>query len=302
VDAISPGGSFDEVTAALSGVGLGSVPTWLRPYGALSNGERFRADLARVICEAPPRVVIDEFSSVVDRQIAKFGALAFAKAWRRTGAQAVLLSCHYDVLDWLQPDWVLDTASGEFHRGRWLRPRPPFDLEIRKVDDGKWWPYFAPHHYLKAPLMIGAYYYVGFVDGEPVCHLGVATKNVGKAVEARACRLVVMPEWQGAGIGVRFLEEICLLQLRGEGRLAGRQMTTIFHTSHPGLCAALRNRPGWRQVSAVLHGGQKVKSRESLNANLYPGAGGSGYGGHFRAVQGFRFYGRDRVPGTTRGG
>src|SRR5690606_26174007 len=101
IDAIAPGGDFNEVSGALSAVGLGSVPAWLRPYRVLSNGERFRADLARIICEAPPRVVIDEFSSVVDRQIARIGAFAFQKAWRRTGGQAVLLTCHYDVIDWI---------------------------------------------------------------------------------------------------------------------------------------------------------------------------------------------------------
>lgn len=112
VDAIAPGGDFNAVTAALAAVGLGDVPAWLRPYGVLSNGERFRADLARIIAEAPGRIVIDEFSSVVDRQIAKIGAGAFAKSWRRTGGQVVLLTCHYDVLDWLEPDWVYDTAPG----------------------------------------------------------------------------------------------------------------------------------------------------------------------------------------------
>ena len=98
VDAIAPRGDFDQVTAALASVGLGTVPTWLRPYRVLSNGERFRADLARLICEAPARVVVDEFSSVVDRQIARFGALAFQKAWRRGGGQCILLSCHYDIV------------------------------------------------------------------------------------------------------------------------------------------------------------------------------------------------------------
>ena len=66
VDAIAPGGDFNEVTAALAAVGLGTVPVWLRPFPVLSNGEKFRANLARVICDAPQRVVIDEFSSVVD--------------------------------------------------------------------------------------------------------------------------------------------------------------------------------------------------------------------------------------------
>jgi ABC-type glutathione transport system ATPase component len=100
VDAIAPAGNFDDVTGALSAVGLGSVPAWLRPFRALSNGERFRAGLARIIAEGRERVIIDEFTSVVDRQIAKIGAGAFSKAWKRGGGQAVLLSCHYDVLDW----------------------------------------------------------------------------------------------------------------------------------------------------------------------------------------------------------
>lgn len=121
VDAIAPdfkGGDWQQVTAALSAVGLGDVPSWLRPYHVLSTGEKFRASLARIVCEAPEHVVIDEFTSVVDRQIARIGASAFAKAWRRTGGQAVLLSCHYDIIDWLAPDWVFDTATGDF---RWTR-------------------------------------------------------------------------------------------------------------------------------------------------------------------------------------
>ena len=83
VDAIAPDGAFDAVTAALSGVGLGTVPAWLRPYPVLSNGEQFRANLARILCEKPQAVVVDEFTSVVDRQVAKVGASAFSKKWKQ---------------------------------------------------------------------------------------------------------------------------------------------------------------------------------------------------------------------------
>jgi ABC-type ATPase with predicted acetyltransferase domain len=62
---------------------LGDVPAWLRPFHVLSNGEKFRAGLARLVAENPDKVVIDEFTSVIDRQIAKIGAQAFAKAWKR---------------------------------------------------------------------------------------------------------------------------------------------------------------------------------------------------------------------------
>lgn len=294
VDAIAPGGDFNEVTAALAAVGLGTVPVWLRPFPVLSNGEKFRANLARVICDAPRRVVIDEFSSVVDRQIARFGALAFSKSWKRLardgGNQCVLLSCHYDIIDWLEPDWVFDTATGKY-AGRGLWRRPKFEVEIWETD-WRYWPLFEPHHYLKVPKMIAATNYVGVVDGEPVVHMAQGTRPGLR--EARGCRLVVMPEWQGSGVGLRFLNAICQMWLDGENRFR-KPMPTLFHTSHPGLCAALRRMPQWAQVSASLYGGNKAKSEASMKKSRSSGKStynvGVGYGGHFRAVQGFRYIG-----------
>ncbi len=289
IDAITPGGNFDDVTAALSSVGLGSVPTWLRPFGVLSNGEQFRANLARLIAEAPQHAVLDEFSSVVDRQIAQIGAGAFAKAWRRTSGQAVLLSCHYDILDWVQPDWVFDTGTGQFTRGSlWRRPR--IDVDLWQTN-WQHWPFFEPHHYLKLPKMMAATNYVATVDGQLVAHVAVSTRP--GMVEARACRLVVMPEWQGAGVGLRFLDAVCERWRLGQNRY-DKPMLSLFHTSHPGLASALRRSPRWTQVSAHLVGESKLRSMQSmaktdiaLGRKVTP----KGYGGHFRAVQGFRYLG-----------
>ena len=289
VDAIAPDGGFDEVTGALAAVGLGSVPAWLRPFPALSNGERFRAGLARLIAEGRDRVVIDEFTSVVDRQIAKVGAGAFSKAWKRGAGQAVLLSCHYDILDWVEPDWVFDTRTGELQRGSlWRRPR--LELEVFQTD-GSYWPMFEPHHYLKLPRMVAARYYVGFVDGEAVAHIAVGPKlEVGGM---RACRMVVMPEWQGAGVGLRFLNEVCRLQFTEANKYNDRTRAVYFHTSHPGLCAALRRDARWAQISQAMGGGHRGKSMNSLQrtgAGMPDGhkTGKAGYGGHQRAVSGFR--------------
>lgn len=218
IDAIAPensGGDWQTVTSALSAVGLGDVPAWLRPYPVLSTGEKFRASLARLICEAPDRAVVDEFTSVVDRQIAKIGACAFAKAWRRTKGRVVLLSCHYDIIEWLAPDWIFDTAGGNFRWTRGCLRRPQIELEIQRTN-WSWRPYFEPHHYLKLPRMIAATNYVGFVGGEPVAHIAVSTRQ--GFIEARACRLVVMPEWQGAGVGLKFLNAVCQMWLEGNNR------------------------------------------------------------------------------------
>ena len=290
IDAIAPDGDFNSVTGALAAVGLGDVPSWLRPYTVLSNGEKFRANLARLVSEGPQRVVVDEFTSVIDRQIAKIGAMAFQKSWRRTKRQVVLLSCHYDILDWLEPDWVYDTATGQY-AGRRLWRRPKIEFDIWQTD-WRYWKLFEPHHYLKAPLMVAAKCYVATVDGEPVAHVAFSTRPGLK--EARACRLVVMPEWQGAGVGMRFLNAVCQMWLDGENRFA-KKMPTLFHTSHPGLVAALRRMGEWRQVSAAMCGGNRARCKSTLaSSSLKAGSNliGGGYGGHFRAIQGFRYVGK----------
>ncbi|AZV77923.1 ABC transporter ATP-binding protein [Parasedimentitalea marina] len=274
IEAIAPDAEMDSVTAALAAVGLGSVPSWLRPHGLLSNGEQFRANLARLLCDKPKLAVVDEFTSTIDRRVARIGAAAFAKAWRRTGGQFVGVTCHDDVVQWLQPDWVIDTRSAEFKWRRLRRP-PRLTMDIHKTD-GSYWPLFEPHHYLKLPRMVAADYYVGFVDNEPVAHICFSPRP--GLVEARACRLVIMPEWQGAGLGLRFLNELCALWRRGVNRYQ-RPLPTLFHTSHPGLATALRAQPLWAQTSANL--GQKSSAKSSgIKGRL---------GGHFRAVQGFRY-------------
>jgi ABC-type lipoprotein export system ATPase subunit len=102
----------------LSSVGLNSVPSWYKPYHVLSNGEKFRADLARKI---KSNVVIDEYTSVVDRNVAKAASVSLSRYIKNNNIQNVVLStCHRDILDWLEPDWVIDTDSGELIDGFFL--------------------------------------------------------------------------------------------------------------------------------------------------------------------------------------
>jgi len=102
----------------LSSVGLNSVPSWYKPYHVLSNGEKFRADLARKI---KTHAVIDEFTSVVDRNVAKAASVSLSRHIKDNDIENVVLStCHRDILGWLEPDWVIDTDSGELIDGFFL--------------------------------------------------------------------------------------------------------------------------------------------------------------------------------------
>lgn len=110
--------SPDEAINKLGSVGLNSIPSWYKPYHVLSNGEKFRADLARKI---KSNSVIDEFTSVVDRAVAKAASVSLSKHIKNNNLENIVLStCHRDILEWLEPDWVLDTDTGELLDGFFL--------------------------------------------------------------------------------------------------------------------------------------------------------------------------------------
>lgn len=105
-----------EITRMLCSVGFASPPDWLKSYDCLSQGEKMRVDIARALCLNQHVIVFDEFTSVVDREIAKVSAFAISKAVRRSKKKFIAVTCHYDVVDWLEPDWVFCTDTMEFSR------------------------------------------------------------------------------------------------------------------------------------------------------------------------------------------
>jgi ABC-type ATPase with predicted acetyltransferase domain len=105
-----------EITRALTSVGFASPPDWLKPYSCLSQGEKMRVDVARALLLDRNRVVFDEFTSVIDREVAKVASLAISKAVRKSGKQFIAVTCHRDVIDWLEPDWVFDTDTMRFDK------------------------------------------------------------------------------------------------------------------------------------------------------------------------------------------
>jgi hypothetical protein len=124
-----------EVVALLSSVGFSSPPAWLRPFGVLSTGQQFRARLARLLAHTAVAhasgsvAVVDEYTSVVDRTVAQVGSAALGRTVRQRGQQFVAVTCHEDVEEWLQPDWVYRPAENTF-QWRLLQPRPAIALSV----------------------------------------------------------------------------------------------------------------------------------------------------------------------------
>jgi len=227
------------ITKALSQVGFASPPHWLKPFGCLSNGQKMRAELARCLLLDADCVVFDEFTSVVDRDVAKVCSHAVQKEIRRRQRPLfVAVSCHYDIIDWLEPDWVFDMADMGF-KWRRLRGRPAISLKIHQADR-RAWKMFAGNHYLSASLHKAAQCFVATWEGNPVAFTSYIHFPHARVRNAkREHRTVVLPDYQGIGLG-NFLSEWLGAKLRSEG------MRFYSLTSHPAMIFHRAKSPKWR--------------------------------------------------------
>jgi len=232
--------SVDEITRTFNSVGFSSPPSWLKPYSVLSNGQKMRVDLANGLLQDKELMVFDEFTSVVDRNVAQIGSYAVQKAIRKTKRKFITVSCHYDIVDWLMPDWIFNTDSMTFQDLRKQKKnRPEIKFEIYQTRDKSIWKMFAKHHYLSHYHNNAANVYVAFVNEQLAGFISILhqphpiVKNI-----RRVHRVVVMPDYQGVGVGIRLLEYI------GTKYINNKYRFTIT-TSAPSLINYFKNSINW---------------------------------------------------------
>lgn len=239
------------ITSALSSVGFSSPPSWLRPYSVLSTGQKFRVELARALCDNRPVMVIDEFTSVVDRQVAQIGSAAIAKAIRRSDRQLVAVSCHHDILPWLCPDWTYEPHTESFIWGL-VQRRPDIDLEIRRASRATW-AVFKPHHYLSGELSKASTCFLGMIGGDPVAFVAVISFPHATSPGYREHRAVCLPDYQGVGIGNAMSEYVASL-------FACRGKPYRSVTGNPAMIAHRRRSPLWKMIRRKSFTGRQGKS------------------------------------------
>tara|TARA_R110000822_G_scaffold300871_1_gene424440 strand:- start:43 stop:1197 length:1155 start_codon:yes stop_codon:yes gene_type:complete len=194
-----------EATLLLTSMGLSSVPTWLRPFHLLSNGEQYRASLAYKVGKAKDNevVLVDEYTSVVDRDVAKAMSFALQKYIRKTNKRIILASCHYDIMEWLMPDWTCSPQKGgALERGEWLRQgKPQIELQVSRVEPNTW-DFFKKHHYLTEDCSKSCKFYLFSWNGKPIGINAVIPQPSGHFKNGvRESRIVVLPDYQGLGLG-----------------------------------------------------------------------------------------------------
>jgi GNAT superfamily N-acetyltransferase len=199
-----------------------------------------------------PLVVVDEFTSGLDRTVARTLSAALARWLRRQRPprRLVVVSCHEDFLPWLEPDWTvrchLDRPA-ELVRGC-LR-RPPLRLPVTRVPHALW-PHFARHHYLTDALPTAAHCFAAWWPEEagwrPVALCAVAA-SLGHQGVRRIARLVTLPEFQGLGIASQLADLVAR-----QYTAAGQRVTLT--TGHPAMVLHLMGSPHWRRLRVQKHG------------------------------------------------
>ena len=203
-----------------------------------------RCDLARAILSDDDLFVFDEFTSVVDRNVARIGSFAIQKAIRKSKKRMIAVTCHFDVADWLMPDWIFDTNDMTFRlceAQKKNRPKLNFKLyEIHGVKEKeKYWRMFGKYHYLSHSFNFAARVFVGTVDDVVCAFTSVlpfphpVLKNARKEH-----RTVVLPDFQGIGLGS------CITDMVGD-IMKKEGMKFITTLSNPALIFARAKSRKW---------------------------------------------------------
>ena len=255
----------DEAASVLSAMGLSSVPTWLRPYRLLSNGEQYRAKLAYMVAKADsfspldetdiiPPILVDEYTSVVDREVACSMSNALQKFIRNNNKKIILASCHFDIMDWLRPDWIYSPNKRRTEMCDYRRQsRPKIKLEIFRARY-ETWNLFKQYHYLTQELNKASKCFIALWNDKPVAFIAILPFPNGSFKNAfRGSRTVVLPDYQGMGIG-NFLTTYMASIYKYIGK------TYYVRTSNPALINARRNSSNWEECgnSGVDRRGQTM--------------------------------------------
>jgi ABC-type lipoprotein export system ATPase subunit/GNAT superfamily N-acetyltransferase len=231
----------EDAVFLLSSVGLSSIPTYLRPFALLSNGEQYRASLAYKIGKAKENevILIDEYTSVVDRDVAKAMSNSLQKYIRKHNKRIILASCHFDIMEWLLPDWTYSPYKGRVERHDYLRQsRPKIELQVFR-SRYETWKLFKQYHYLTDDLNKAAKCFVALFNDKPIAFMAILPFPSGVIENGyRISRVVVLPDFQGLGIGFKFCDWF--------GQIYKNDDKTMYiKTANPALWVSFNNSTNW---------------------------------------------------------
>lgn len=244
---------FDARQQILTSIGLSQIPCWIKPVGLLSNGQQERAKIAFELAKEKDFYVFDEWTSVVDRNVAKVMSHAVQKFARKFNKKIILISCHEDVFDWLNPDFVIDCNQQQYSDRRLLRQghtrNERLEFTIRAVEKDTW-KNFSKYHYLSENLPGGIVKFYGLFLGEKQigfqCFANYVPHRKNTKLILHSNRTVIHPDYVGLGLGIKLIDETSKLEVAQGNRVMAK------YSSIPVFRAMSKN-PLWKFSGKTKH-------------------------------------------------
>ncbi|MEM3566323.1 MAG: ABC transporter ATP-binding protein [Candidatus Bathyarchaeia archaeon] len=107
------GKTFQQALGLLSLVGLNDAFIFLRTYRQLSDGQKYRYKIAKLIESQAQFWILDEFAATLDRDTAKIVAYNLQKTARRMGKTVIAATTHTDLHEDLNPSIHIHKRYGK---------------------------------------------------------------------------------------------------------------------------------------------------------------------------------------------
>jgi ABC-type lipoprotein export system ATPase subunit len=184
------GKTFEEALMFLNSVGLSEAFVYIKRYRELSEGQKYRYYLAKLL-ELPDKIVyVDEFVSVLDRVTAKIVAYNYQRIIRKRKKRLIVATSHTDLLEELRPSTVIDFMYSGEHKmssidfAKDLKPPMLDQIQMSRItqrDDLS----LLKYHYknVKLPAMVSdifAFTYHGHTVGLVVVSVPIRTMMLDK--------------------------------------------------------------------------------------------------------------------------
>jgi len=226
------GKTVEEGLELLAKVGLGDAFLFLRSYDQLSDGQKYRYRLAKLVESDKQWWILDEFAATLDRDTAKIVAFNLQKLARQQGKAVLAATTHMDLFEDLHPSVHVHKRFGKEITIEYFPNVSAAECSLVKemrVEEGSTenWQALASFHYrshrISAPRKIFC-----LKRGDELCGVIVycypPSASFGRRIVlprmsmrelneklSVISRVVVHPKYRTVGLGVKLVRETLAL-------------------------------------------------------------------------------------------
>jgi ABC-type lipoprotein export system ATPase subunit/GNAT superfamily N-acetyltransferase len=222
------GKSLEEALELLSRVGLNDAFLFLRTYEQLSDGQKYRYKIAKMIESQAQFWIMDEFAATLDRDTAKIVAYNLQKLARQHGKAVLAATTHTDLFEDLNPSVHIHKRFGKEITISYYPNKPAKECSLireMRIEEGTTedWRKLAAFHY-RSHKIAGPRKIFSLKRGEELCGVIVyayppptcfgrrlvlpkmSMKELNEKLSVIS-RVVVHPKYRTTGLGSKLVKE-----------------------------------------------------------------------------------------------